>query len=1041
MEQTGIGSLQYINTKNVNDRNQGMNAASDFVADKYNNTNKANVIESETGYKYDRETNSSHTSIMDNFEEYLKAKNERAKEENVDEESRAREEKEAEKELLRKLSSEEIKKLTSMGIDVLGAKLSDLLGIVNTMRSEAHKEELTQIIATANIEKGNTESITMVSGSAKVGGAEINLSKNELVYIMQNNMKLSRESIYKAHYSGSIASKEGVPQEFFDNMRPQIDRVVEQAGLAGEEKAVEAAKFLLDNNVPVTTDNIRLYYRYTDNFSGKNTAEIDFAALEEQDIERLGEELAREVSNINPDVVAEMAGEDREITLASIKAFTRERLQGRSQSKSQNNTDERASDNIATDNIVNNTDDLKTLTVKRQLEEIRFSMTASVATKLLKWDINIDTRELSKVVNQLKKMENQRIMDKLSSEGIAPTEENIALYNEVNSKIYGLKDEPAGVIAAPLKGAAFTVNALYHESRLYIERLNISEVSESEDVLLTGSGVSAGDDAFVEYETVGRNKNTGRDFAQAVSSYEAVGTAPRADMGDRISKAFRNVGDILAEMGMADDYENERAVRILGYNSMEITVENIEQVKVYDRQVNQLVDTFYPEAVLSLIKDGINPLDVPIDELNQIIRNRNYNEGVSEAENFAAYLRDMEKQGLVSPEERESYIGLYRVMDKLAKSGDREAGWIFAKGENLTVRNIISAMRSRRAAGMDVAVDDDFGMLVGSPSLGKNMEKQIESAFADFNDILSRDYNSKNANEAEKSESEYDDSRLEMEDYIESASQASDEVWTFIEENQIEASAVNVMAAKNILENQAGIYGLVSEILGKLKFKTNAKDELIDEETENMTDSLSGDEVALPFETESILESFRGSEEMSLKYDDLRDRLTELMYGGGITGAISSMDISAFKTASAGLKIMSHMAKNNRFRLPVETNQGVRVVNVTVVHSDNQVGTIDISMDGGELGTINAKITAVDKNAIAGYIISSTSDGNYDLAKMQESFDESLEKAGYDASRVSLGRMEKNVAAEGDEHYTSGENPGNLYHISVSIIKALGSLI
>ena len=59
-----------------------------------------------------------------------------------------------------------------------------------------------------------------------------------------------------------------------------------------------------------------------------------------------------------------------------------------------------------------------------------------------------------------------------------------------------------------------------------------------------------------------------------------------------------------------------------------------------------------------------------------------------------------------------------------------------------------------------------------------------------------------------------------------------------------------------------GIYELISNILGKLKFKTNAKDELIDEETENMTDSLSGDEVALPFEAESILESFRGSDEM-----------------------------------------------------------------------------------------------------------------------------------------------------------------------------------
>ena len=44
-----------------------------------------------------------------------------------------------------------------------------------------------------------------------------------------------------------------------------------------------------------------------------------------------------------------------------------------------------------------------------------------------------------------------------------------------------------------------------------------------------------------------------------------------------------------------------------------------------------------------------------------------------------------------------------------------------------------------------------------------------------------------------------------------------------------------------------------------------------------MSDSMTGESVAIDFMPESILESLRGSEEMSLKYEDLRDKLTELM--------------------------------------------------------------------------------------------------------------------------------------------------------------------
>ena len=47
---------------------------------------------------------------------------------------------------------------------------------------------------------------------------------------------------------------------------------------------------------------------------------------------------------------------------------------------------------------------------------------------------------------------------------------------------------------------------------------------------------------------------------------------------------------MLQEMGLESTPENERAVRILGYNRMEITEESIAQIKDWDAEVNTLID-------------------------------------------------------------------------------------------------------------------------------------------------------------------------------------------------------------------------------------------------------------------------------------------------------------------------------------------------------------------------------------------------------------------------------------------------------------------
>ena len=49
--------------------------------------------------------------------------------------------------------------------------------------------------------------------------------------------------------------------------------------------------------------------------------------------------------------------------------------------------------------------------------------------------------------------------------------------------------------------------------------------------------------------------------------------------------------------------ENQRAVRILAYNGMEINLDNITQIKAYDMEINYLMENLQSATILRLIKE------------------------------------------------------------------------------------------------------------------------------------------------------------------------------------------------------------------------------------------------------------------------------------------------------------------------------------------------------------------------------------------------------------------------------------------------------
>lgn len=992
-------------------------------------SNNENEVTNEVTYNKE---NRKEKVVIDNFEEYIKEKNAKAKEEGKDDVSKEKEQKEAEKELLRNLSTEEISKLKMMGIDIESANLKDLLGQINTMRGNAHRDELAKLMAKISVDEedisklvvsgngvsaGNNVAIESIDVSDVIAAKADNegnkivlsksdneenkenkvvlsksdnkenkviISKSDILQVIKNNYPISKDGIYKAHYNGGVINEAIDNQALYEKISSQINNIIEQAGYQVNEKTIGIAKDFVANNIPVTTENIDKYMKLF-NAVDKELEAIDLLELNSinNNIEEKAKKIYEEVKHIDSDVAVYLTKHNKALSIAAVSNFAK------------NSLSEDIKNEIKQYYFTNNmeqdlsADDLKAVTAKRQMEEIRLSMTFEAAIKLVKKDFYIDTRELSKVVNNLKSIEEEQLKNAFNNAGVERTKENVEAYRTTSLEIELLARNHAGVIAAPIMDEDFTVNSL---------------------------------NAF--------SKN----FAAVEKSYEAVGTAPRYDMGDSINKAFNNIEDILSEMNIEANQENVRATRILGYNQLEITEENITKIVSYDRQVNDLINNFYPEAVLGLIKDGVNPLDMDISSLNAYINERKYNKGVSEAKDFAAYLRSVEKQGDISKEERESYIGIFRMMNKLAKSGDREAGWLFANEERLTVRNLLGAMRSRRAAGIDISVDDEFGALTDVEIKKPRIDDQIESAFSKINEELEQ----------------------------------------VIKENNIEESILNYNVLDKMFNTTEGIHPLISKLVEHMHVNKLVKDEILDEETENMSLSMSGKKIDINpeamLELEGIANTFMdmaeekiNSDDLGRLFDNLNEMITNGMYGLAEEGnSADSFDIRDIKMVCAGLNILKNMTKHNNYQIPVDTENGVRIMNVKL-QSGEEAGRVEINIKE-IFGGVSADIKLVG-NRLEGYIVCETSEGNDWLSRLinEKNIDKTID--GFDISNLSFGQkiitskktvnqnsINKNTTSEKstndkdinektiNEKAASSEEISNkaLYKAAATIVKMLG---
>lgn len=918
------------------------------------------------------------------------------------------------------ISEEEKQKLRQMGIDLSSANLAVVKNLLSQMRGQEQDEELQKYIDSVRKQIIIENPTAFEDGTITAGGSGFDIqqladeanrilpiSEDQTAYLIQNQLPLTMENLYKSEYTGAQRPLEHiVTTEAMEQLRPQIERTIRTAGLQVNEDTMQAAKFLLEKQLPLTTDSLQLYLAIQDiNESGFTASKLTETAADyiaeqssanrEQPVTIPSEELPTEnpagtlsidAATVNlrkMDLYFPSASKTAEQIINDLNQITEDSFWEYAKTGLPYTLENLSSFSVsysasATYTMADDINIVSALTAHRQLEEIRLKMTWEASFALATEDIQIRAKELTQVVEALRNQERDYYKQQFLANDILPSKEHLKLAEETNTKMQELPGLPASAIASTLFTGTFTIQ------RLHEQGLN--------------------DQAAL----IRQSDDTNRSIASKVKAYETLMTAPRHDMGDSIQKAFRNVDDLLEGLKLPATEDNQRAVRILGYNQMELSFENIEQVKAADQSVQTLIQNLQPSVVLHMVQDGMNPLTMPIDELNALAQDYIQEHDIADEGKYSEFLQKLDQRKAITAEDRKGYIGIYRLLDKIVKSKGKDIGTVVRNGQTVTLQNLLTAHRSNRNTGMDTSVDETFGGIDVeqkstsisdaiieattkyhqglteqlfqqiTPDIIDNMTKEaaegatLEEFFDTIKDQLTAESDSEATEGAKEGTSVFDDSaaldRLAAANpeslHLDAAS------YQFMKDMDIFPSMMNIFMAKEIRQGNNRIFHELSE------------------DSEEITTQL-----------EHFEEHLTSAEDMEQAYAELEVQKTSDVHSADEDGTITALDIQSLKMIRSGLKILQKMSRQNQFEIPFSVNGQWNLIHLSIIEGGETKGSILADVHTREYGTISAALNWNEQHWEGSYY-SDTENGTALLRRNSSVITDSLEDITKDSDKL-----------------------------------------
>ncbi|MCR4792289.1 MAG: DUF6240 domain-containing protein [Lachnospiraceae bacterium] len=807
------------------------------------------------------------------------------------------------------LSGDDLRKAYEEGFDLKNMSSEDSVTILDKVKAEAAKggtvvrgfnDDLDGEVLESGANAGLESIIKNALASHDLPATEDNISEvgnaialaadldapaeSQIAYMIENDLGTTIRDFYVAHNAApERASSFRNPADLDTPDMRYVKESMLEAGkvLEDPEEGYMRAEWLFERNLPVTRENI---------LKEKEIAETAFPVSDE----RAADAAACAIADGLEADAADLSGQKSVYEKASAlyeDYFSEEKFS--------------AAD----------------ITHQRKIQEIRLSMTAEVNVQLIRSGFAIETAPIEELLNELKIAEQAVALkyfpetagvtahgDNAPGMSIGSPEDAVRayrLYNEVNAAVAEMPDSPASALG------------------MFVPRAS-AEI------------------AFREFEEIALGEKD--KLRKAGESYEALMTEVRTDLGDSLKKAFGSVDGIVKDLGLDLNDENRRHVRILAYNRIEMSVQNVEKIAEADRLVTGIIDRMKPAAVLDMIRNGINPLEKSFDEIGRFLDGRQdlSQEYGKASEDYARFLYALDKNKEITAEERESFIGIYRMIDKIEKRDGAAIGAVVETGAELQFSSLLSAVRSSRFKGMDIRVDDNIGFSE-IRTTGRSITDQIMASF-------------------EGNAGEYYEEQAEE---VRRAARVSDESLAFVNGSGESTNAENLNAAENLLSADDDFF---KALLGTKEKKQPAgkENEKLREEAGHIMEKMAGSE--------------DGAEEYAKAMEEFKSVAENMTFE-----ADSVIDVRAMQQVNRQISLAVSAAREgaDEFFVPVEIGGEMTKVRVSFRDSEDGSSSVNISFRTPLGNDCSAHFDAAGKT-LSGYV--SLSSGE-ELKKMQSAVD------------------------------------------------------
>lgn len=883
------------------------------------------------------------------------------------------------------LSKEQLESIT--GSEAIANQISNMLKDANLPNTKANAEEMQSAYETAN-------AITSLEDGVKE-------------YLIRNGIEPTIQNVYMAQYSAVNVKHPDMGIDF-TSLENQVKQVIKDANLTVNEETLSACQWLLQNDMELNADNLTYLQQLnilSEDISKWKNQEAGNGFILNQMIEAMQDgKRPMDAFLVNGfsymDQAKAVMSVIDEATDADVAYCVNHEMRISVQALGVAMGNRTTSVGVSIEMQSN----ISFVTAKRQLEETRLVMTVEANYSLLKRGIAIDTKPLEQLVEDLKNQENQYYKDLMTHAGVETTSENISVFSKTTHYVEELKFQPA-----------------------YI--LQIGQQDETIPML---------------HEAGSMLKTT---MDKALQSYETLWTAPRSDMGDSIQKAFQNVDDILRDLGLEETKANQRAVRILAYNKTELNVENIQTIKSKDMEVQKLFENMTPAVTLEMIRRGENPLEMEITQLNELAETIQAELGDKDTERFSKFLWKLEKNHEITKEERESYIGIYRLMTQVEKTDGAVIGALVNQGADITMKNLLTAVRSGKKT-MDYSIHDNFAGVQTSIK-GARIDEQILSSYqADCVEQVMNELSPEHLEQIKDWEDMTPEQLMEaLQDTISEETmaleqqyhsellaeytdvlEASDDVYAYLEKYDIKNSARNVLAVSRLLKNPSSAFDTL--------FATDNKSDDYKEMIAEMKNTI----------LERFGEAVKTPEEMAKAQETLAEVAERVMQTMIVENEpVSVKDINDLRLMSQQFLLCSKKSEEESYLVPVATGDSVTGVSLKVVRGKDEKGFVDIFFRGALMEKVAASFEAKE-NGISGVIATTDEETRKLFADNLELFVEKLKKNNETVDihvakveDLSMWQFEKNNSSETGEK--SPVQTKRLYYIAESFIQTMGELI